>query len=55
MTAKKDPNPIVGFRMPEKYVALLREAAKKEDRTASYIVRRAIVEWLDAYKKRGKG
>jgi Arc/MetJ-type ribon-helix-helix transcriptional regulator len=41
-------------RIPGQYANLAKEIGKKELRSYSSVLRRAIIEWLDEYKRRGK-
>jgi hypothetical protein len=50
----KEPMYPFMIRLPRKYVDQAREIAKKELRPFTSVLRRAIIEWLEAYKKRGR-
>lgn len=47
MTPKKEPDPVVGIRLPEELKKQLFERAKNEDITPSQIVRHLLKGWLN--------
>lgn len=55
MKPKKERMVQVIVRIPKQYSDLAKEIGEKELRSYSSVLRRAIIEWLDALKsKRGK-
>jgi predicted transcriptional regulator len=41
------PRRFTGFRIDEDQLAALEQAAQQEDRPVSYLIRKAIREWLE--------
>ena len=54
MKAKKERMVQAIVRIPVKYADMAKEIGRKELRSYSSVLRRAIIEWLDEYKRRGK-
>jgi Arc/MetJ-type ribon-helix-helix transcriptional regulator len=54
MKAKKERMVQAIVRIPGKYADLAKDIGRKELRSYSSVLRRAIIEWLDEYRKRGK-
>jgi Arc/MetJ-type ribon-helix-helix transcriptional regulator len=54
MKTKKPKMTMAVVRLPEDYVNLARKIAKIELRSYSSVLRRAIIEWLEAYQKGGR-
>jgi len=54
MKAKKERMVQAIVRIPVKYADMAKEIGRKELRSYSSVLRRAIIEWLDEYKHRRK-
>jgi Arc/MetJ-type ribon-helix-helix transcriptional regulator len=54
MKTKKPKMTMAVVRLPEDYVNLAQRIAKTELRSYSSVLRRAIIEWLEAYQKVGR-
>ena len=54
MKAKKERMVQAIVRIPRQYAELAKEVGRKELRSYSSVLRRAIIEWLDENKKGGK-
>ena len=50
----KEPMYPFMIRLPREYVDQARAIAKRELRPFTSVLRRAIIEWLEAYQKGGK-
>jgi hypothetical protein len=53
MKPKKETMYPIMIRMPKRIVDQAKKIGKKELRPFTSVLRRAIIEWLEAYKKRG--
>jgi len=54
MKEKKERMVQAIVRIPRQHVELAKEIGRKEVRSYSSVLRRAIIEWLDEYKKGGR-
>lgn len=54
MKVKKERMVQAIVRIPRQHAELAKEIGRKELRSYSSVLRRAIIEWLDEYKKEGR-